>query len=244
MLARIALFLFALQPVWAVSAASASPATDDLSAKLSKRVTNYNLGVFSLVEALIRVSNDFQIPMGIAWVNTPAGRAELPFAWKNATVQEIIEAIAKTQPSYQVRVKNGVVHVSPQGLIPDRENFLIIKIPAFEVHNEYIEMASFKLHKLIAPPRFAGFSVGATGDSKVNVELKDATVESILDALAVASNRKIWIVTFVNDPKLTITGLRKTRSLFTDVPVPDKEQPLWSFLRWDDPMPPRIATNK
>src|ERR1700730_13791112 len=198
MLARIVLLLFALQPVWTVSAASASPATDDLSAKLSKQVTNYNLGTFDIVEALIQVSNDFQIPMGITWVNTPAGRAELPFAWKNATVREIIEAIARTQPGFQVRVKNGVVHVSPLGLIPDRENFLNMKIRAFEVHNEYIEVASFKLHKLMAPPRFAGFSVGATGDSKVSVELEDATVENILDALAVASNRKIWIVTFAN----------------------------------------------
>src|SRR6266705_1088909 len=78
MLARIALLLFTSQPVWTVSAASASPAKDDLSIKLSKHVSNYNLGVFNIVEALIRVSNDFQIPMGIAWVNTPAARSELP----------------------------------------------------------------------------------------------------------------------------------------------------------------------
>jgi hypothetical protein len=82
-----------------------------------------------------------------------------------------------------------------------------------------------------------------TGDSKVSVELKDATVENILDALAVASNRKIWIVTFANDPKLTPTGLRKTTSLFTDAPVPDKEQPTWHLQRWGDPMPrPATAT--
>src|SRR6266571_1012677 len=244
MLARIALLLFTSQPVWTVSAASASPAKDDLSIKLSKHVSNYNLGVFNIVEALIRVSNDFQIPMGIAWVNTPAARSELPFGWKDGTIQEIIEAIARTQPGYQVQVKNGVVHVSPSGLIPDRENFLSTKIRAFEVHNEYIEMASFKLHKLITPPWFAGFSVGATGDSKVNLELKDATVEDILDALAVASNRKIWIVTFADDPKLTPSGLRKTRSLFTEVPVPDKEQPIWHLQRWGDPMPSVIATKK
>jgi len=242
MLARIAFTLFALQPVWNLPVVSASPAPGDLKTILSKHVDSYDLGSLSIVEALIHVSNDFQVPMGITWVNSPAGRIGLPFAWKNVTVQEIIETIAKTQPGYQVRVENGVVHVLQQGSIPDRENFLKMKIQAFEVHNEYIEMASFKLHKLIVPPRFAGFSVGATGDSRVDLDMKDVTVENILDALAVASNRKIWMVTFDSDPKLTPAGLRKTRSLFTETPVPDKEQPVWHLQRWGDPLPPTVVS--
>src|SRR5712692_6379653 len=124
MLAKTALLLVAFQSSWMVPVGSGSPLPDDLTVKLSKHVTNYNLGVFNFLEALIRVSNDFQIPMGIVWVNSPAERAELPFAWKDATVREIIEGIAQTQPGYQVQIKNGVVHVSPRALIPDRENFL------------------------------------------------------------------------------------------------------------------------
>jgi len=120
------------------------------------------------------------------------GRAELPFAWKGATVQEIIESIAQTQPGYRVQIRNGVVHVSPRALIPDRENFLKLKIEAFDVHNDYIELASWKLHTLVTPIRGSyQISIGGTGDSKIDVELKDTTVENILDALVVASNRKI-----------------------------------------------------
>jgi hypothetical protein len=97
------------------------------------------------------------------------------------------------------------------------------------------------LHNLITPARFAGFSVGATGDSKVKIDLSNLSVEDALDALAINSNRKIWIVTFSDDTNLTPRGFRRTRSLFTDVPVPDKEQPVWHFLRWDDPLPPAIT---
>jgi hypothetical protein len=244
MLREIALLLLAFQSSWMVPVAFGTPAPDDLTVKLRKHATNYNLGVFNFVEALIRVSSDFQIPMGIAWVNTPAARAELPFAWKDATVQEIIEAIAKTQPGYQVQVRSGVVYVSPPGLIPDRQNFLKLKIETFEVHDAYIEVASIKLHMLVTPRIYGQISIGVTGDSKVDVELKNSTVEEALGALVLASNRKVWIVTFIDGAGLTPRGLRRTESLWSDKPQPDEEQPGWDLLRWGDPMPHPSPTTK
>jgi|SRR5579885_47686 hypothetical protein len=223
----------------------ASATGDDLALKLSKRVSNYNLGVSNLVEALIRVSNEFQIPMGIAWVNSPSARAEMPFAWKDATIEEIIHAIANTQPGYQAQVRNGVLHVSPTGLIPDAENFLKIKIDGFTVHDTYVEVASFKLHTLVTPIKGSRqISIAGPGDSRVTVELKDATVEEALDALSVASNRKIWVVTFADDATLSPRGLRRTGSLWSRRATPDQEQPSWDLLRWGDPMPPAIARSR
>src|SRR5258708_27121380 len=187
------LLLFVFPSFELVQAPSGPSVSDDLSAKLNKRVANYNLGVFNCIAALIRVSNDFQIPMGVAWTNTPAGRAEMPFAWKDATVREIIEAIARTQPGYEMQIGKGVVHVSAPKLVPYPENFLKLKIQSFEVHNE-VEVAFWKLHSLVTPRKGNyQISVGATGDSKVDVTLKNSTVEDILDALSVASSRKIWI---------------------------------------------------
>jgi hypothetical protein len=199
-----------------------------------------------MLEGLMRVSNDFKIPMGIAWVNTPSARTKAPSTWQNVTVLQIIVDLAKKErvADYRVRVENGVVHVSPTGLIPDRANILNLKIRDFEVRNEYIEMASFKLHNTVTPPAFAGFSVGATGDSRVSVALKNATLGTVLDALIIASNRKIWIVTFADDPKLTPSGLRRTMSLFTDAPIPDGEQPVWDLHRWGDPIPPLASAAK
>lgn len=248
---RITLLLLALQSsgmAWrpqgkdvSQAAALRSATPEDLASKLSKRVTNYNLGASSLVGALIRVSNDFQIPMGIAWVDSPAARAYLPFAWKDSTPQDIIKAIAKTQPGYQVQVSNGVVHVFP--LIPDAQNFLKMKIGDFSVHNTYAELAYFKLHTLVTPPRHGNqqISIAGPGDSRVNVELKNPTVEVALDALAVTSSRKVWIVTFSNDTSLTARGFRRTKTLWTEKPIPDEEQPGWDLIRWGDPVPPAIA---
>ncbi len=238
------LVAFVFQCCFIASDGAPPSRADDLATKLSKRVTNYNLGVFTFPEALIRVSNDYQIAMGIAWVNNRAGRTELPFTWKNATVREIIEAIAQSQPGYDVQFKNGIVRVSPNGLISDRENFLKMKIDAFNVHDTYIELASFKLHTLVTP--MSGnrqFSIAGPGDSRVSVELRHSTVESALDALAIASNRKVWIVTFSDDAPLTSRGLRRTISLWSDKPQPDDEQPGWDLQRWGDPTPPLLTKN-
>lgn len=210
----------------------------DLTVKLNERVHNYNLGTFTFVGALIRVSSDFQIPMGIEWVNTSAARAELTFAWKEASVGQIIEAIAKTQPGCQVEVANGVVHVIGMREIPDAENFLRLHIKNLRVDNDLTEIASWRLHSLVAPARHSGFSTAANVEPRISLDLKDCTVEGALDALVLASKRKIWIVTFWNDASVTSKGLRRAMSLWSDKPAPDEEQPVWDLLHWGDPLPP------
>jgi len=242
LLGKIPVLLLVLLGLGGALIAWDKPPQDDLSLKLGKRLATYNLPPSTFVGALLHVGKEFKIPLGIVWVDTPRGHVDLPLSFKNVSVQELLETIAKAEPGYQMKIKCGVAHIAPSGLIPDRENFLTTKIGAFRVQGEDVEAASFKLHNLITPTKFAGFSVGATGDSKVELDLRNFSVEDALDALAINSNRKIWIVTFSDDANLTPRGFRRTKSLFTDVPVPDKEQPIWHFLRWEDPPPPAVAS--
>ena len=240
MFAKIVLSVFLFQSPGTAPPATPISVQEDLATKLRKHVSNYSLGVSSMTGALIQVSNDFQIPIGITWVNSPSARAERPFAWKDATVQEIIQTIANTQPEYNVQIKDGVIHVFPN-LIPDDQNFLKLKIKTFQVHNTMVEVASFKLHMLLTP--ISGnysVSIAGPGDSNVNVDLTDTTAETVLDAIVKTSKHKIWIVTFTDDTSLTSRGLRRARSLWSDKPTPDGEQPTWDFLRWGDPMPPLV----
>jgi hypothetical protein len=122
--------------------AYSSTTAEDLSARINKRVTNYNLSVFTFVEALMHVSSDFEVPMGIAWVSKPAAKAALAFAWKDATVRQIIEAIVETHPGYRLELKNGVVQISPESLVAEEESFLATKIKTFQAQNEYTEVVS------------------------------------------------------------------------------------------------------
>jgi len=244
MLCALAFSALAIAVVCPAPAAPRPLPAEDLAAKLNKHVSNYNLGVINVVGALLQVSNDFQIPMGITWVNSRAARAESAFAWKNASIGEIIQSIANTQPGYEVRVRNSVVHVSPSGLIPDAENFLKTKLPSFQTHNTMVEVASFKLHMLVTPIRGSHqVSIAGPGDSKVDVQLKNCTVEDVLDAFVLTSNRNVWIVTFPDKASLTASGLRRTGSLFTDALISDDQQPVWYLHHQGDPPPPLLAKN-
>jgi len=245
---KIATRLFLIAIVLLLSLISlpgrALPQQDDLSVALNKSIQDYDLGPLNFVEALMRVGADFHVPMGISWVKPSAPSAVQTFAWKKATVRGIIEDIAKSQNGYKVDAGAGIVHISPNLSISDRENFLKLRIDPFSVHAAYVEVASFKLHTLIAPRRYGQMSIGATGDSKVDIDLTNESVSDALDALALASNRKIWIVTFSDDNSLTANGFRRTISLWIDKPVPDEDQPLWQLMRWGDPIPPLLMSPK
>ena len=239
MLRKVVLVMVVIGSQWILRAGAPSAAPDDLTVKLGKRVSNYNLAGVNFIDALIRVSKDFQIPMGITWVRTPAALAETPLVSTDATVEEIIESIARTQPGYRVEIAKGMVHVFPTGLIPDQQNFLKLNIKSFEVHSE-VEVAFWKLHMLITPRTAGSYQVSIAGpgdEPKIDVEMKDSTVQAVLDELAMDSTRKIWVVTFTDDARLTAQGLRQTASLWNDKVGRDDGQPAWDSLRWSDPPP-------
>jgi len=255
MLTQIALFLFLFQASPMPSAASGPQRADDLDAKLRTRVDSYQLQANNFVEALTRAASDFQIPMGVEWVNTAAAAARVSLSWKNATMREVLQAIVKTQPGFEMFVRTGVVHVLSPKLIPDRENPLKLDVNAFEVHDVSAESASRKLREIVkrtisppSPQRGDGGGAGSgfsnIDDPKISVGLKNVTVGDVLDALALTSARRIWIITFKDDPTLTATGFRRTLTLWNNFPIPDGEQPIWDLLHWGDAIPDTVLGKK
>ena len=231
-LAGLRFLLFLLAPYFSAPSTVAST-SQDLGSTLGRRVSNYSLGPCCFVEALVHVSNDFHVPFGITWILPANENAKISFAWHDVTLTQMIDNIVRTQQGYGTFVKDEVLHVfPPRDVLPDSQNFLKLKLPSFKAHDDFVELASFKLHTMVTPRRSGQVSVGGTGDSKVDLDLRDCTVEDALDAIAIASNRKIWIVTFTDDRGLTSRGWRRTSSLWASKPQPDEEQPGWDLLRW------------
>jgi hypothetical protein len=249
MFTKIALFLFLFHSHHMFLVDSYSQRPGDLDVKLHTSVHNYQLQAGNLVEALTRVATDFNIPMGIEWVNTSSARVKINLSFKDATVEQVLNSIVSGQPSTKIVIKSGIIHVFMPGLVPDRENPLKLTINKFEVHDVPTEAASLQLHEtvkrtLFSPKPQQGFRGGVAGsgasnldDPKISVTLRNATVEDVLDALALASARKIWIVTFSDAPSLTSAGYRRTLGLWTNSPAPDDDQPVWDMLHWGDGTP-------
>jgi len=230
------------------------PVSEGVAAKLAVRISKYDLNAENFVDALMRVGSQFQIPMGIEWVDTPAARMRLARSWKDATVRQILWEIVHTQRDYEFAVENGVIHVHSPTLIPNRQNFLRLKIGRFDVRHQVVEMASRNLYErvklIVSPPKpgqRGGGVISSLGvnpdDPEITVELANSSVEDALDALLVASNRKIWIVTFSRDPTLTPRGFRRTLGLWTNSRVPGNEEPVWDLFHWGDALP-SVAAEK
>jgi hypothetical protein len=251
MLTKIALFLLLLQNQHMPSVAPASHRPVDLSANLRTTVHDYHLSARNFVEALTHVASEFQIPMGIEWVSIPSARARINLSFKDATVEQVLQAIANSQPSVKITIERSIVHAFAPEMIPDRENPLKLNINEFEVHNVPAERAWGQLHEVVKqtlfPPKpqqgfgrgggIAGSGFSNIDDPKISVTLKNATVEDVLDALALTSARKIWIATFSDARTLTAAGYRRTLGLWTNSPAPDDEQPVWDMLHWGDAIP-------
>src|SRR5258707_6920344 len=96
---RIAIKLFCILPL-----SLCYGQAKDLDASLATPVHDYTLTADGFAEGLLRIANQFQIPMGIEWISCPATRTRLSVSRADATVKEILQAVVETQPGYQLKV--------------------------------------------------------------------------------------------------------------------------------------------
>jgi hypothetical protein len=177
--------------------------------------------------------------MGISFVNTASSQRKRAVEYKDATVLEIIEDIAKTEPGYEVRIANNVVHVATTD-VPFGQNFLNVIIPQFSGEGVAAVVKAglwMLLNQQIAPDPARGYGGSishSSSDPTLYLQFTNSTVEEILDRIAIASDQKVWVVTFAADPHLTPTGFRRTESYPSQVIPADDAEPLWDIFRWND----------
>lgn len=225
------------------------PQATGLDAKLGTRVSQYSLSANGLADALIRTAKKFQLPMGIEWVKDKRALRGFSRTWKGDTVGAILRSVVGEYPGYSFRVEHGVIHVFRSDWVNDSRNFLNLKVPQFvEVREEVGGLANVRLREavqtIVSPrnlPPGAGeggsYSSGNVPEKPLTLTLRGLTVREALDELVVASEHKMWVVTFSGNPDLTPTGFRRTETLWHPTPFPDIDQPMWDFLAWEGPLP-------
>jgi hypothetical protein len=231
--------------------APAETHTAGLDGRLEGRVSEYTLTAKSLADAILRIAKQFELPVGIEWLKDDEALRGLDLTWKNATVGEIIGSVVKRYPPYSYRVERGIVHVFRRDLLDDSHNFLNLKVPDFfEVRQEAGGLTNERLRAAvqnIVSPRDLAPGAGeafeyATGlaEGSLTLTLRGLTIRQALEELAEASERKVWVVTFSGGAGLTPTGFRRTETLWHPTAFPDRDQPMWDFLAWQEYMPGRI----
>jgi len=221
----------------------------DIQGKLRVEVPAYTLDSNDFGQALIIFGSRFELPMGIHWIRSKETLKRVSLSWRNASIEQMLDTLVKSQPGYQFHVDNGVVHVFPSELKSSHQNFLNLNIAKFEIRNEVVELASHKLRDLVRPMvvplvrevrRGKGFAYSQAtnaGDPEFSLTLANVSVSQVLDHLIAASDRKIWVVTFTSESVISASGYRRTVTLWNNANVPDAEQPVWDMFRWSDSIP-------
>jgi len=210
---------------------------------LHQTVENYKLSEPTFLDALVTVASKFEVPIGVELVRSPSVLRPVEFSWRRATVMEVLTALARSQGEYGLRTDDGVLHVFRKDEDKKPGNFLNIRLGTFDAEHEIAPLVDQDLWIIVNGqlyPRPAGTggigrSLGArTDDRPVTVKLRDTTVRAVLDSLILASEYKVWVVTFSPDESLLPTGFRRTASPTSGKAHPDSDQPGWEMLRWGE----------
>lgn len=218
----------------------------DLQTKLQAQVGGYSVNANDFLAALQEVARKFEIPLGVEWFKDEKTEQPVSRSWGNVSVKDIFDELARSEDGYEMVISNGLVHVRPASFHSGRQDFTALEIDTFDAHGVVIEGANRRLHELIAmtmvptspssgPVGTAGSQLSSGGERLLTVHLSHATVRDVLDRLALASDRKIWVVTFVDGS--TPTRFWRTRSLWSSEIPADDQQPVWDNFRWGDKIP-------
>src|SRR6267154_680949 len=104
--------LFACLGIRTISSAQELSSAGHLDAKLHTAVPGYNVSGDTFVTALLRVADEFQIPLGVEWIATPSALEKLSLSWHDTSVMNMVEAIVHSQPGYELRVDGSILHVT------------------------------------------------------------------------------------------------------------------------------------
>jgi hypothetical protein len=232
--------------VFLVSVATATQGeSPELRAKLDAQGGHYSLAASGLADAVIKLSQQFELPLGIEWVRDKEAERPLSRAWTGESVRHILRSVVEEYPGYDFRPDGGVIHVFRKDLPNDAHNFLNLRVPDFLVErHEAAGLANMRLRvamqNIVSPrplPPGAGEAIEyATGirEKAISVRIAGLTIRNALGRLAAVSEHNVWVVTFSASPELTPTGFRRTETLWHPAPFPNNQQPMWDFLAWSE----------
>jgi hypothetical protein len=217
-------------------------------------VQSYSIEANSFVEALLQISAQFKLPLGVEWIKTANTLKPVQFSQSRTTVADIIDSVVALHSGYEWRTEAGVIHVFQRGLVQDGRNPLNVSIKSFDARPESVAMAINDLSQLVSHPvrhpelaeGIAGSVPSGDNEPVFSFAAQNAPARAILNkivtagiALAFPRMRRIWIATFPESPVLSPTGYLETAPVW-NLNV-DSEQPFWILLAWAESPPEKMV---
>ena len=158
-------------------------------------VQNYSLDANNFIDALLKVSAQFQFSLGVEWVKSADTLKPVRVTRSHATVAGVIQAVVSNYAGYEWRTEHGFVHVFQRDLMRDTRNPLNITIKTFELTNTiaWANLILFhRIQRVVRTPASSGIVASVLGslDGPVfNFAAHNAPARSILNKFVMAGSR-------------------------------------------------------
>lgn len=211
-------------------------------------VHNYSLEGNSFIDALLKISAQFEFPLGVEWVKSADALKPVRFSQSHTTVKEIIQAVVSMHAGYDWRNEDGIVHVFQSELAKNSHNPLNVNIKS-PVSADTVGMMNnilFQMvrHEVRLPELqgIAGSVPGYPGEAVFSFAVENGPARKILNQIITSGIRtipvkmqRIWIATFPEKPASSRTGFLEVVPMLNQNVVSAQDQPFWILLRWGDP---------
>jgi hypothetical protein len=208
-------------------------------------IDEFSLDANTFIEALLKISAQFQLPLGVEWVKTADTLQPVRFSRTNTSLEEVIQSVVSMRAGYDWRNEAGVVHVFQRDLIKDNRNPLNVTIQSFDERAMTVGWAYNDLDQMVSHvvrhPDLYGISasvLGYPGEPVFRFSAVNAPARNILNQIvklppAPPNMKQVWIATFPERSEFSRTGFFEVVPMWNPKFVP--EQPFWILLRWGDP---------
>jgi hypothetical protein len=220
----------------------------------SGEVQSYSLEANNFIDALLKISAQFQFPLGVEWVKTADTLKPVRFSRSHTTVKDIIQTVVSMHAGYDWRTENGVIHVFQRDLVNDDRNPLNIVIKSFDEFDEQaetVEWANNNLDQMVSHVvrhtelhGISGSVLGYPGEPVFHFAAQNAPVRNILNQIVTSGTRtllptpkmnRIWIATFPKTPAFSPTNFLEVVPMLNQNVVSAQDQPFWMLRSWGDP---------
>ncbi len=169
------------------------------------------------IEQLIEVARQYQIPMGIEWVETLDKKIppDLPLSslGNTSTVQDVIKLIVGRISGYKVTFGESLVFIYQAQVLTSSKNFLNLRIPSIRFSESNLRNAEGSLRQQIRitlnPGKYAkgwnggyGYPSEEGNERKVSLNFQNAKVRDILNGLVAAQGNSAWVVRLITTKEM------------------------------------------
>jgi hypothetical protein len=171
-----------------------------LKEKLENKIEHFETGGKTLVECVLDIAYQYELPMGIEYLDRQALSRPLDLKFHDASIREVLATLVRQLPEYKIVFSDGLVDIFVPRERQVPSNLLNRVIKDFNVVERDTTEANAELacalSQEIDASRVCVSSIakGQLGTKKITIHLRNAKVYELIDTIVAQNGKAAWVV--------------------------------------------------